>query len=74
MASILTVCICVGLRAENLNLEQRLSALEAESHVNGLLKQELGFLEQQHSGNLKHLESMEKELETNRQELLENRE
>ena len=57
-----------------MNLEQRLSALEAESHVNGLLKQELSFLEQQHSGNLKHLESMEKQLETNRQELLENRE
>ena len=57
-----------------MDLEQRLSALEAESHVNGLLKQELSFLEQQHQSNLKHLESMEKELEANRQELLETRE
>ena len=38
-------CLCLGLKAEKLDLEQKVSALEAESHVNGLLKQELGFLE-----------------------------
>ena len=66
--------MCSDFTTENLSLKQRLSALEAEAKVSEVYKKELELIEQQHQNNAKHMDFMEKELETNRQELLQNRE